>query len=518
MSSGSTSPPSGSPLGESHLLGKYRLTEELGRGGMGVVVAAEDTILQRKVAIKLLAPEVARTAEARERFLREARAVAPLNHPNVVMIHEINEHDGHCYIVTELATGGSLEAALERQGRMPWQAATRAIADACRGVGAAHAAGLIHRDVKPANLLCCGETTIKVGDFGLAKPGKEATALTAKGIVYGTPNFMSPEQWRAEPLTELTDVYSLGATYYALLTGKSPHSELDALQVMYACCNQPPPDPRDVCSDVPQACAQIVATAMARNRSQRYPSCAAMLKDLEGLIAVPLNEQPTLPVIPPPPLIVQRRGISRRRWLALGTGALLVTAGAAAVITFQRGPTGWTDLYDGRSLTGWWRRSGDKGRWSVEDGVLIGRGPESYLYTDRQDFANFHCRAEVMFNAAANAGLFFRCRPDYGLPIGYEAQLAAGSFGQLHRLLNDHGQAESQSGEGRIVPADTWLTLDVLADGPSIIVRYQDQIVSELQEQSTTDARIPGHGAIALQAFDADTVLKVRRVQIRELP
>jgi hypothetical protein len=149
--------------------------------------------------------------------------------------------------------------------------------------------------------------------------------------------------------------------------------------------------------------------------------------------------------------------------------------------------------------------------------MLIGRGPESYLYTDRPDFANFHCRAEVMFNSTANAGLFFRCRPEHGLPVGYEAQLSASNFGQLHRLLNDHGQALSQSGEGRIVPADTWLTLDVIAEGPRIVVRYQDQIVSELQEQPTTDARIPRQGAIALQAFDANTVLKVRRLQIREL-
>ncbi|MCA9147608.1 MAG: serine/threonine protein kinase, partial [Planctomycetales bacterium] len=172
--------------------------------------------------------------EGVQRFLREARAAAKLNHPNVVMIHEINEEGGQPYLVTELLTGGSLQQWIEGESEVSWREATRAIADACRGLAAAHAVGLVHRDIKPANLLRSETNTVKVADFGLAKGPSEST-LTAAGTVFGTPHYMSPEQWGSEPLTALTDVWSLGGTYYTLLTGEPPFGNKEPLQIMYAC-------------------------------------------------------------------------------------------------------------------------------------------------------------------------------------------------------------------------------------------------------------------------------------------
>jgi serine/threonine protein kinase len=274
-----------SPLRPGMRLDQFAILGELGRGGMGAVYEAEDTLLQRRAAIKIVP---GRSADrGTERLLKEARAVAKLDHPNVVRIYHVGRWSGGHYLVLELMAGGSLQGRLDGRA-MPWAEATRALADACRGVAAAHAAGLVHRDIKPANLMCDAAGRVKVADFGLVRGPDLPAGTSLHGA--GTPRFMSPEQCQGEPADDRSDVYALGATYYALLTGQPPYPSGPLALVMYAHCNAPVPDPRALRPDVPEACAAVVARAMAKAPADRYQSADEMLAALLAVGAPPAPE------------------------------------------------------------------------------------------------------------------------------------------------------------------------------------------------------------------------------------
>lgn len=276
-------------------LGKYRFLGRLGAGGMGVVYEALDTLLKRKVALKVLPSAVAAQSDDLKRFLLEAETAARLNHPNAVAIYEVDQRDGVYYIVMELVRGGSAAQRLEFHGPYPWIEAVRVVADACRGLAAAHAAQLIHRDIKPTNILC-SPGGAKLADFGLAKAtDQSAKGLTGAGHVIGTPNFMSPEQCRSEPVDRRSDVYSLGATFYTLLTGRPPYTAEGPYQVMFAHCSQPVPDPRAVNQAIPERCAAIARKAMAKSPDDRYPSADAFLADLTALLDQERATDPSVP-------------------------------------------------------------------------------------------------------------------------------------------------------------------------------------------------------------------------------
>jgi urea transport system substrate-binding protein len=279
-------------------LGKYQVSGALGQGGMGVVLKAHDPTIERDVAIKVLADHLAGDASTLGRFLAEARAAGKLNHPNVIAIYEVCQEGQAHYLVLEYVAGGSLSDRLVGQQPLPVLEATRALIDACKGVGAAHAAGLIHRDIKPANLMRALDGSIKVADFGLAKAASGADRhFTQAGMLVGTPFFMSPEQCEAKPLDHRSDLYSLGATYYSLLTGKHPYQDTDSVtQLMYLHCHGPIPDPRSVNPGTPAACSQIIARAMAKAPAERYQSTGEMLGDLQAVAATLSGQTPiTLP-------------------------------------------------------------------------------------------------------------------------------------------------------------------------------------------------------------------------------
>jgi serine/threonine protein kinase/WD40 repeat protein len=264
------------------VIGQFALLRLLGQGGMGAVYEAEDTLLRRRVAIKILAKFDPGDQAPLQRLLREARAVALLNHKNVVSIYHIGEWQGGYYLVLELMRGGSLQARISSKGPMPWTEATKAMIDASHGLQAAHAAKLIHRDIKPGNLMCEEPGTVKLTDFGLVRGGEISTPRTMTHMV-GTPHYMSPEQCRNEPADERSDIYGLGATYFALLTGRPPYVSESPVQLMFAHCNAPIPNPRELRAEIPEACAAIVVKALAKKPSDRYASVAELLKCLQPL-------------------------------------------------------------------------------------------------------------------------------------------------------------------------------------------------------------------------------------------
>ncbi len=263
-------------------LGRYEIRRVLGSGGMGIVYVGFDPLIQREVAIKVLSDSIGNDPNNKARFLAEARAAGKLSHPHTVGIYEIAEDDGLLFMAMEYLTGGTLAEEIGRRGALPPLEATRLIADATRGVAAAHAAEMIHRDIKPANLIRTADGLVKVADFGLAKGNLGGMQLTQAGCVIGTPYYMSPEQCQSGNLDARSDLYSLGATYYTLLTGESPYQSAGStMQVMFAHCQLPPPDPRSVNQSIPDACAKIVQRATAKKPEDRYQSAAEMLTDLE---------------------------------------------------------------------------------------------------------------------------------------------------------------------------------------------------------------------------------------------
>jgi serine/threonine-protein kinase len=286
-------------------LGAYRVETVLGRGGMGVVYRAVDTVLSRPVALKFLS---AATADARDRFLREARLAAGLVHPNIVTVHHVGDHLGVPYIVTELMAGGSLDTLVRGRGRLPPHASAGLVLAAARGLAYAHDRGIIHRDIKPANLLLDEAGNVKVADFGLAKAldaARTADVKTGTGALVGTPQYLPPEQVTAgDPGSPAGDVYSLGCTLYFLLTGDHPYQAESIYQVLFQLVNAPIPDVRTKVPEVPESLNRVLKRATAKDRAERYRHAGELVADLEGFVrpasSASRSVSGTRPAIAPP--------------------------------------------------------------------------------------------------------------------------------------------------------------------------------------------------------------------------
>lgn len=279
-------PTNASGVAPGQRVGKYRIVRVLGRGGMGTVFEALDTVLARKVALKLLPDELVHNDIALKRFIREARAAAQLNHPNTVAVYDVARKDAIVYITMELIEGSSAQALVDARRSLDPREATRIIADTCRGLVAAHKVGLIHRDIKPNNLFLAQNGSVKLGDFGLAKiTSSQDVAITRENALLGTPLFMSPEQCLGEPADARSDIYSLAATYFALLTGRPPYDSSVVVKILHAHVHDPVPDPRDFAPEIPDACAQVILKAMAKKPAERYQSAQEMLADLDAIFS-----------------------------------------------------------------------------------------------------------------------------------------------------------------------------------------------------------------------------------------
>jgi formylglycine-generating enzyme required for sulfatase activity len=260
----------------------YRLGRQLGAGGMGLVFEAVHERLKRTVALKLLKPEAAGRKEFTERFLRESKAMAAVQHPNVVSIFDAGEQDGYLYMALEFVPGGDLSRLVQRRGPLEWRQAVEIMLGCARGLAAIHAAGLVHRDIKPQNIFLDRDLRPKIGDLGLARSADGADRMTMTGAAWGTPAYMSPEQVRGVADVDLrTDVYALGSTLFTILTGTEPFSGATAYIVTHKVLTEAPPDPRAHNHLVPPAIAAITMKAMAKDREERYRDCEALAQDLE---------------------------------------------------------------------------------------------------------------------------------------------------------------------------------------------------------------------------------------------
>jgi CheY-like chemotaxis protein len=301
----------------------YRIEERIGRGGMGVVYRAQHLNLQRRAAIKIIAPDLAESEGFRERFTREARIAAALQHPNIVTVYDAGEVDGMLYLAMQFIRGEDLAAILRRDGRLrPYRAI-----DVCRQVAsaldAAHAMGLIHRDVKPANVLIEGRNAF-LTDFGLTKQTGTNTQLTRAGDMVGTIHYVAPEQIEGRRVSARSDVYSLGCLLYHCLSGQVPFAHETDVAVIYAHLSEQPPKLSELRPELPDGLDAVMAKALDKSPDRRFPSCSDMISAARAVIdaAGPLSEtippRPSQVAAPAPAEIRDAAEAARRPRVLLG--------------------------------------------------------------------------------------------------------------------------------------------------------------------------------------------------------
>jgi predicted Ser/Thr protein kinase len=262
-------------------VGRYEIIEELGRGAMGVVYKAKDPTIGRTVALKTLRLDVhgLDAAEMVRRFQNEARAAGVLSHPNIVTIYDAGECDGIFYIAMEFIQGTTLHELLAEQHILPTEDVIQYSRQICKGLDYAHSHGIVHRDVKPANIMITANGTVKIMDFGIAKAGG---SMTSTGQVLGTPNYMAPEQVKGRPLDGRSDLFSFGVILYEMLTGEKPFVGQNVTTIIYKIVNENPIAPRDLDVTVHPGLSAIVTRALAKSPDDRYQTGADLVRDLES--------------------------------------------------------------------------------------------------------------------------------------------------------------------------------------------------------------------------------------------
>jgi tetratricopeptide (TPR) repeat protein len=255
-------------------IGKYKILGEIGEGAMGIVYKAHDPFLNRYVAIKMISASLKADNELRERFQREAQAAASLNHPNIVTVHDFGEEQGKIYMAMELLEGTDLRDVIGNPTQRRLEDKLTIMEQVCDGLAFAHAKTIVHRDLKPGNIHILPNGTVKIMDFGLARLG--SSDMTATGLVMGTPNYMSPEQVMGERVDVRSDVFSLGAVFYELLTGKKPFEADSVHGVLYKVVHKEPPPVRTYAPSVPQILVKTVEKALKKDRTQRFQDAGEM--------------------------------------------------------------------------------------------------------------------------------------------------------------------------------------------------------------------------------------------------
>jgi serine/threonine-protein kinase len=244
----------------------FRIDEVIGRGGMGVVYRATQLSLQRQVALKLHSTELSSEASFRERFRREARIQAALDHPNVVPVYDSGESPHGLYIAMQLIRGASLKRLIDL-GKLDVDLTLEILRGAAAGLDAAHRSGLIHRDVKPQNILVVGHHAY-LADFGLTKAAGLDSITETDGWL-GTLDYMAPEQIRGEPVTAATDIYALGCVMYECMCGRPPFAEVQGMRILWAHLQDPPPDPRGIRADIPEEFSRTLLVALEKDSAKR---------------------------------------------------------------------------------------------------------------------------------------------------------------------------------------------------------------------------------------------------------
>jgi eukaryotic-like serine/threonine-protein kinase len=320
------------------LAGRYELEEVVGTGGMSSVYRAQDRLLDRKVALKILHEHYGTDDTYVARFRHEARAVAALSHPNIVTVIDRGDEDGRQFIVFEYVEGENLKRLVER-GPVPVETAVELALQIARGLSFAHQHGLVHRDVKPQNVLLNGSGEAKVTDFGIARSMSVQHGMTQTGTVLGTSDYIAPEQAQGRHVDEQSDVYSLGVVLFELLTGRVPFPGENFVAVAMRHINEPPPSVRELRPEVSQRLDAAVRRAMAKEPGDRFPTMRGFCEELDVCLAEARGGGEGTYVLPPEPAVRRHRRTSPWPFLVLLL-ALLAIGGVVAFLVLHGSGTG----------------------------------------------------------------------------------------------------------------------------------------------------------------------------------
>lgn len=283
-------------MSEPNLLSnRYELEKPLDNGGMAVVYKARDLTLERTVAIKVLREDYSRDPEFRERFRQEATAVANLSHPNIVTVHDFGIDNGQLFLVMEYVPGTNMQAILQKRGRYPVDEALALIIQICAGVGYAHRVGLVHCDLKPQNFLITPDNRLKVADFGIARVMATINPSEKTKLVWGSPQYFSPEQAAGKPPTFASDVYSIGVVMYYMLTGRLPFTAATSTELSQLHRTTPPPPPSQYNPSIPPELEQIILKVLSKEPAARYRTAGQLERVLITFSGqeAPLTSEPT---------------------------------------------------------------------------------------------------------------------------------------------------------------------------------------------------------------------------------
>ncbi|MBI4604641.1 MAG: serine/threonine protein kinase [Planctomycetes bacterium] len=376
-------------------IGPYRVVERIGSGGMGVVYRCEDPALKRFCAVKVLRSKFSGDPHYEERFRREAQTIASLSHPAVAHVYGIGEtfEDGErlLYIVMEHVDGPSIERMLEAEKRLPAPRALALARETALGLKAAQAKGIVHRDIKPSNLLVSSSGALKIVDFGLAKELSGKNSLTDEGIVLGTPHYLSPEQGRGKPVDHRSDIYSLGATLYHMLTGRPPFEGTSQVSVIVAHVNEEPRAPHEVAAGLLPDLSRLVLRMLAKAPEARHGSYDELIADLE---AAARGEPPARSAVgraemeipePGPAGARGHRRSRRSRLLAWAAAAAVLLSGGlvAALLSIPPPPI---DAETRKAFGGWYRElEGGRVLLDMDYASPPGRDPLLVLHEPLQE-------------------------------------------------------------------------------------------------------------------------------------
>jgi serine/threonine-protein kinase len=330
------------------VIGKYEILEKRGEGGFGILYKAMDTMIERVVALKVLHPQYASNERLSAWFRREAKAMARLNHPNIVTIHSFEIVGDQHFIVMEYVEGDNLGEVLDQRGPLPIEDSTSVVLQMVDALAYAHANGIVHRDVKPSNVMIDSSAKVKITDFGIAKILGD-TKLTRTGTGAGSIHYMSPEQIEGNPIDMRTDIYSLGITFYQMITGKVPFTDESEFVVMRAHLDQQPTSPSQLQPDTPPELERVILKMLEKKPEDRYDSMTVLDGELRRLScgsarhrapvdadAIDIGDRKTRPFAPPPEAPepeTGRRGRSRMP-LVIGAALLVMVAALASIVAF----------------------------------------------------------------------------------------------------------------------------------------------------------------------------------------